>query len=78
MTVIFSFHSYPTSEVYESMVDGLLAEYSYLLCLSGLPTKSARVSERFFNGQYCMEINVLSEKLSQYSEISSHIIQKIS
>jgi len=50
MTVIFSFLSYPTSEVYDSMVDGLLAEYSYLLCLSGLPTKSARVSERFFNG----------------------------
>lgn len=38
------FSRYPTSEMYEDTVDGLIREYPYLLNYGDLPASSARVS----------------------------------
>lgn len=34
---------YPTSDMYEDIVDGIVSEYPYLLTCGGLPATSARV-----------------------------------
>jgi len=38
------FFRYPTSDMYDDMVDGLIREFPHLLSYGGLPASSARVS----------------------------------
>lgn len=47
---IILFYRYPTSDMYEDVIDGIMREYPHLLSTGGLPASSARVSKLIFYG----------------------------